>query len=133
MKKIGHGAETLIYCCWILFVILIFKIVSDKSMAGTITGSGFVIVPTFFLYNELKRTKTNYIHLTIIILFLVISALPIILLRVLNPGIPFDSIFLNGVSGKQLHQISNYTYLLMLISSLSRYIIEKRQTEDKIK
>ena len=133
MKKIGYGAETLFYFCWIFCVIFIFKVVADKSLAGTIAGFGFVIMPSAFLYIELKRPKSNFIHLTIIVVFLVTSALPIILLRILNPGRPFDSIYLNGVSGKQLHQISNYTYLLMLISSLTRYLIEKRQIKRKIK
>ena len=123
MKKIGYGAESFIYVGWIFCVMAIFKIVTDKPTAGTIAGIGFVLLPLFFLYIEMKvRDKRNYLHAVVLLVFLLSSALPIILLRILNQGVPFDSIELLGITGPQLHKISNYTYMLMLFSSAGRFL-----------
>lgn len=104
---------------WIPCIILIFKFIPNRQYAGLVAGAGFLIIPFYNIGSEwIGLRVNNMIKMRIIssILFVIISALPIFLLRVFNWNIPFDEIQTGlPLSGRDLHSLSNYIYILMLL------------------
>lgn len=102
---------------WVIAVIFIFKIISDKQMAALLAGIGFLLLPSLFLYFEFKNEK-NKIHVAALLLFLFCSAIPIFLLRIFNWGVDFKSLNLLGIPAGALHLSSNFLYILVIISAI---------------
>ena len=98
-------------------VLALFKIVSEKQVAALLAGAGFILLPLLILYFEVTGKK-NKIHISVILFFLITSAIPIFLLRVLNWDTDFATLSLVGIPARALHGVSNFTYLAMLASSV---------------
>lgn len=124
MYKISYLTQIILLFVWIIVVMLLFRLISDRQIAATIAGAGFILLPILFLISELKNAKHGW-HLFTLSFFLVTSALPIFGLRVLNWGVEFDSLNIMGVQASFIHKISSYIYILILISAIYYFYREK--------
>lgn len=50
-----------------------------------------------------------------LLVFLVFSAVPVFLMRVLNWDMEFDAIRVAGISGAEMHKASNYVFIIMML------------------
>ena len=126
MSIFNYRNQSIILGLWIIVVICLFKFISSKEVASVFAGVGFIVWPVLFLIYELMNSK-NKIHLAALLVFLCLSALPIFLMRVLNWGTDFSELSLVGIPMEVFHRASNGLYILMLVSSLSRYLIERKK------
>lgn len=97
-------------------VIGIFKVISNKQIASMFASSLFIGSALGILWNEFKHPhplKRPSVWGTSI--FLVFSALPVFLLRVLNWGVDFSEVSFMGLTGVEMHKMSNYFFILMLL------------------
>jgi hypothetical protein len=124
MIKLSYRSQVLILAVWIVVVTLLFKLISDRQIAALIAGTGFILLPLWILVTEVKSEK-NKIHIFIILFFLLSSALPVFLLRVMNWGTEFNSLDILGVPAGAFHKFSNFTYVAMVISALVLYRRER--------
>ena len=115
--KLTYRAQSSFLVFWVLIVTLLFKIIPDKQTAGVIAGVGFILLPSFFLFLEFVNEKSK-IHIAVLALFLSCSALPIFLLRVFNWTADFKTLSILGVSTNTLHLMSNFIYILIIISAI---------------
>lgn len=128
MPEIGYRTQVIILSIWILVVVLLFRLMPDRQVAATLAGIGFVFWPVLFLVSEyLRRPALNTSHIIVLSVFLLFSAMPIFLLRVLNWGVPFDQLSFMGIPGSVIHKVSNYIYILMLVSAIYHYVRARRR------
>lgn len=128
-KFLENRLEIMVLALWIVIVVLLFKLIPEKQIAGLIAGIGFCLVPTYLMIKILRQLKqesyktVSIIRIVAIVIFLLSAALPVLGLRILNWGAEFNSLELFGIaSGQQLHMWSNYAYLIMMMS----FIINKK-------
>jgi hypothetical protein len=132
MKNLAYRYQLLILILWIPTVMLIFKMIAEKRAASVFAGIGFVLIPLFFLLQEVLRTKLNKgskLHLFLCGEFLFISALPILFLRLLNWDADFGQLTLFGLSSMTHHKLANVNYMFMVISAA--YLSYKEWTNEK--
>ncbi len=115
-----------IFIIWIVAVILLFKFVPSKQIAGAIAGFGFVLWPSLFFVFELKQPLKDKIYMTILAVFLLANALPIFLLRIFNWGTDFSELSLLGIPANRFHGVSNVVYLVMMFMSAWLYFKNKK-------
>ncbi len=100
----------------ILLVIITFKVVPDKKWASVLTSLLFISVPSAIAYWEARfegyKRRPSYWGS---VFFLVFSALPIFLMRLIFWDMPFDQIEVLGVTGTWMHQASNMVFMLMMV------------------
>jgi uncharacterized membrane protein len=120
----------------ILLVILSFRVIPDKKTASMVTSFLFIGSSLGILYWETRyadyRKRASFWG---VLVFLVFSAIPVFLLRVLNWDMAFDDIQVAGITGTEMHKFSNYVFILMMIcffidSYLER--IREREREDQL-
>lgn len=119
MKFLTYRIQFIILAIWIPVVLILFKVIDDKSLAAMIAGAGFVLWPLIFIINEIAlraERKISRIHLIGCLQFLILFALPIMYLRVSNLNAPFNELSLLGVPGSQLHRFSNISYMIMTVA-----------------
>lgn len=119
IKCITYKTQLIIFVLWIFCVMGLFKFIPDRQVAALFTGGGFIILPTLFLISEFKSEKNKF-YIFVLSLFLIFSALPIFLLRVLNWGVEFASLDLFGIPASIMHKYSNYLYILMIFAVIYR-------------
>lgn len=130
MLSFSYRTQSLILCAWILVVIFLFRFVPDRQIAATFAGVGFVLWPSLFLMSEFaKYPRIAKLHTIILAVFLLFCAVPILLLRVMNWGVPFDQLGILGISGNFIHKTSNYIYIVMLLSAIYQYFRSKSGTK----
>lgn len=109
--------ELLILILWIPCVVVIFNFVEDRKIAGVVAGLGFLLIPMNNLYREKSKiTNNSLIRVGVSAIFFLISAVPIFLLRIFNWEKNLEEISVFGIiSGRQMHSLSTYLYLLMIV------------------
>lgn len=117
MKKNSYKVQVVALVFWIVIVLCLFKIVPSKQVAGLIAGIGFLMLPILLLVNEFKGEK-NRLHVASLIIFLVFTALPILLVRVTTWGEDFSTTDFYGVPSMFLHRLANLLYLGVLASAI---------------
>lgn len=117
MNSIKYSYQLLILVLWVIGVGLLFRFSPDRQMAGAIAGVIFVAIPLVLLVSELRQAQRHWYQLVAVGVFLVVSALPIFLLRIFNWGTDFNELSLLGVTGPQLHKLSNVLYLAMMATT----------------
>lgn len=117
MKFLTHRLQFFILALWIPAVMIIFKLINDRAWASIVAGIGFIFWPALFLILEIySKNLKSKLHIVGCLQFLILSAIPIFLLRILNWGINFNELSLFGVSAVMFHQFSNISYLIMTIA-----------------
>lgn len=121
MKKLAYRIQFLILVLWIPCVILLFKIIPEKRVAALFAGAGFLVLPILFLINEFRQKQQtgrfSKLHVFICGEFLLVSSLPIFLLRILNWDADFSQLSVMGIEANLLHRFSNTNYMLLLASA----------------
>lgn len=118
-----------------LGVMMIFRVIGDRQVAGLIAGTLFILGPSIVIGNEIrlgewKRRASFWGSLA----FLALSSLPIFLLRMLNYGQPFESLSLAGISGPRLHQFSNYFFIVILVGFfIDSFMYKKMEVKTQMK
>lgn len=124
--KMDYLSELLVYLVWGICVFAIFSLIKNKQVAGSVAGVGFLVLPLFFLVQECKQPKRNSkLHRGVLLSFLTLSVLPIILLRVFNYGVDFDTLSVFGIPAQKIHRYSNLLYLLMMASAFYHWRLQK--------
>lgn len=100
----------------IILVIACFHFIPDKKWASVITSFLFIGSTGGILFCEWRspghcRRPSFWGAL----LFLFVSAIPIFVIRLIIWELPFDQIELLGVRGPQMHQFSNYVFMIMMV------------------
>ena len=122
-----------VFLLWAVCVIVFFKFIPDRQTAALIAGMGFIFLPGLFLFLELRAAQKSKIHIMALCLFLVVSALPIFLLRVIYWGENFSTLTLFGIPATNLHQISNFIFLVVMISCFyNSWILERKLRKEQL-
>ncbi|WP_413582378.1 hypothetical protein [Bdellovibrio sp. HCB288] len=112
----------------IVAVIVIFASISEKQIAATVAGVLFVVMPLGLMAWEHKQAQfKEAVWYAGVLQFWVIFALPILGIRLLNWGVPFDQLTFWGVPGPFLHSWSSKSYMvMMLITAIRWYRLGKK-------
>lgn len=116
----------------ILSVILSFRIIPDKKTASIVTSFLFIASSAGIMYWEtrypgFKKRASFWGALG----FLLFSALPVFLMRVLNWDMPFEEIQFLGISGAEMHKISNYVFILMMVCFFIDSYLERVKEKER--
>lgn len=103
----------------IVLVMTFFKVIPERKIAALSAGALFLLTPLVVLFFEyqakaLMKRMSSYGAA----IFLLLSAIPIFYLRVANWSDDFTSLSLAGITGPELHQLSNKIFMLMLVCFL---------------
>ena len=131
MKKLAYRYQLLMLLIWIPCVMVLFKIIEERKVAAVFAGAGFLILPCLFLFFEFFSKKKQRSRVLILFtgLFLVFSALPIFLLRILNWNADFSQLSILGITADQMHKGSNYNYIVMVFAMA--YLSYREWTNEK--
>lgn len=101
----------------VLLVLGTFQMIQDRPIAALVAGSLFLFSTLGIMWWE-SRYPGYYKRISFIAMscFLVLSVLPILVLRLVNWGQPFHEIQMFGIFGPQLHQFSNYLFIAVMIT-----------------
>ncbi|WP_413292939.1 hypothetical protein ACLSU7_16190 [Bdellovibrio sp. HCB185ZH] len=106
----------------IVAVIAIFAVIPDKQIAATVAGVLFVAMPLGLMAWEYQRAgfmeKTWFAG---VLQFWVIFAVPILGIRLMNWGVPFDQLAFWGIPGPLLHSWSSKSYIVMVVITAIRW------------
>lgn len=106
----------------IVSVLVIFKVIPDRQIAATCAGILFVEMPLVVMFLEFRQRKLEYKWwFAGVLQFWLPFALPILGLRVLNWGVPFEELSFLGVPGPVLHQWSSKSYMVMMLFTIGAY------------
>lgn len=117
----------------VVFVILIFKVMPEKQPASVVASFLFIGSALGVLRYEFKFPNPyRRFSVWAVIIFLTVSAIPIFLLRIFNWGVDFNELTLLGLTGAQMHKVSNYFFILMLIGFFidSYLLVLKEKSRD---
>lgn len=110
-------------------VITIFKLIETRVYAGATAGTVFVALGLFILITGLRnrdfrRSFTFYAGG----LHLFVSALPLMITRLINFQRPFDDVHVLGLPGPVFHRVSTSIYMILLIATVLDLILSLRKS-----
>lgn len=124
-----HWLSLLLLVLNIVAVTTIFKLIPDRQVAGYVAGALFVGMGLWVLLTEISMGRfVRSFGLWSAVIFLALSALPILGLRIFNPGIAFDELSFLGMNGPQLHKLSNWTFMAMIAATLIELVRDYRKS-----
>lgn len=111
--------EVILLIMHIALVMAIFRWIEDRKIAGVVAGGffleiGVVVMALEWWWGRGPRSLAFWAAA----IFLVGSAIPVMALRLTHWEVPFDEIQWLGVTGRQLHQMSNGTYIAILLMAV---------------
>lgn len=116
----------------VLLVILTFRIVPDRKIASLLASSLFLGGSFWVIWSEVRiRFFWKRFSFYGAVIFLLVSALPIVSLRLLHWDQNFSDIHFLGFSGNDLHQFSNKVFVAMLIGFFIDLQLSKKQNPDQ--
>lgn len=113
----------------VLGVVLSFRLIPDKKWASVVASNLFLWSSVGILYSEawMHRAQKKILVIVGTGLFLGLFVLPVMGMRLLNWDMEFGQVTLLGVTGAQMHQFSNYAFMLMLVT----YFVESFKENKK--
>lgn len=100
----------------IVLVMVIFKFIPDRQIAATVAGVLFVGLPVVLMALEYRRAElSQFFWFVAVLQFWTLFALPILGIRLLNWGVPFEELSFIGIPGPVLHQWSSKSYMVMVL------------------
>lgn len=102
----------------VIGVMAIFRFTQDPAQrptAGLVAGGLFLASTLVVLILEWRAARAWTGTMIGAMVFLVGSVLPVLILRLVSWGVPFDEAELFGVTGAFLHRSSNLVFLLFLV------------------
>ena len=105
----------------IVAVMVIFRTIEERQIAATVAGFLFVTMPVGLMCWEYKHAEfQETIWFVTVLQFWTIFALPILGLRLLNWGVPFENLSFLGLPGPALHYWSSKSYMVMMVVTAIR-------------
>ncbi len=102
----------------ILAVVALFRGIADRQVAATLAGVLFVTLPVVMMVLEYRRAElSQMLWFVVVMQFWTLFALPILGMRLLNWGIPFEQLSFLGIPGPVLHQWSSKSYIAMMVAT----------------
>ena len=96
-------------------VIMLFKTNPSKLQASYWAGVLFVLMPLSMMSREwIFYRFTNRIWWAGVLQFWLLFAIPILILRILNPDTSLNEVSVGGMPVSIWHQISNMSYILLI-------------------
>ncbi len=129
MNAINYSKQLFILILWAIGVGFVFKLVENRQVAGLIAGIVFILIPIFFLWLECRKKIIQYFYVLLLSIFLIFSAIPIFLLRILNWGTDFKELSLLGVSAELLHRSSTFLYILIMLAAAYLWWNQSKSTK----
>lgn len=98
-------------------VTLLFRLGLEKQIAAVLAGLCFIGVAVWMIWMETRYGRgQGSLAWWASILFLSVSAIPIMVLRILFWGKSFDQVGYWSITGTQLHQFSSYFYIALVLT-----------------
>jgi hypothetical protein len=131
-QKSYYGLYLLTFALQVPVVMALFHWIPERRVAALFAGTLFVLIPAAILGIELGIRGVGLRNWTVLgaAQFLLLSALPIFLLRVCNWDQSFENLSLLGLTGPQMHKLSNVTFMLMALMVLLDVIQQWRSRKD---
>jgi hypothetical protein len=112
---------------------LVFSMIESRYTAALVAGGGFVIVGLYLIALVWGHQRpfswwtfyTSHLHLLVV-------SLPMIGVRVMNPGVAFENLTVLGLPGPDFHQYSTFFYQFMLLGVVAdsvRFYHKKKRSE----
>lgn len=119
----------------ILLVLGSFRLIPDRQIAAVVASFLFLSSTLGILWWETKyegyKKRVSFFMLTF---FLIFSILPVMGLRFLNWGVPFEDLSLLGLPGQQIHKLSNYLFIGVMIGFfIDSHLEQVKQFEESQK
>jgi hypothetical protein len=110
-------------------VLFCFRVIPDKKWASVVASNLFLWSSMGVLYAEAWVFKTDRKPLVLLGtgIFIVLFIVPVMVMRLSHWDLDFNEIAIAGISGKSMHQFSNYGFMLMLVT----YFIESFRENKK--
>ncbi|MGE9746695.1 hypothetical protein [Bdellovibrio bacteriovorus] len=103
----------------ILAVMALFRGIPDRQIAATLAGVLFVALPVIMMVLEYRRAElSQFVWFVVVMQFWTLFALPILGIRLMNWGVPFEQLSFIGIPGPVLHQWSSKSYMLMMAATV---------------
>ena len=103
----------------IFIVMALFRWIENRQIAATLAGVQFAGAPLWMMISEYNRAQLQERNWYWGVLqFWVLFALPILGMRLLNWGVPFDQLSFLGVSAPNMHAWSSKSYTVMMLVTL---------------
>lgn len=97
-------------------VLVIFRVIPERQIAATVAGFLFVLLPLILMALEYRRAELQELFWFVATLqFWTVFALPILGIRLMNWGVPFEQLSFIGIPGPVLHQYSSKSYMVMMV------------------
>jgi hypothetical protein len=101
----------------VIGVIAAFKAIPEKQLAAVAASSLFLMSASVILFFERKHASyKKRFSFWMALAFLVLSILPIALLRFTNWGVEFSSLDLFGIPAQSLHRFSNWMFMGLMVA-----------------
>lgn len=115
---------------------LSFSLIPSRLIAGAVAGVGFLIVGGYSLKISLKAPKPwIWVTLYTSVIHLFGISLPMIIVRWMDPSIPFAQMKVWGIPGHQFHFYStNFYYTLMLglaLDGVRAWLVERSKNKSQ--
>lgn len=129
MRKKKYIYDLIVQIFLVLVVIHLFRSNPDKIKASFWAGALFVVLPSSMMMREWIFFKlTNKIWWMGALQFWVLFALPIFVLRILNPHVSLETLEPGGEFIKIWHRLSNVSYCVFAGATIySIYMSHKTQ------
>jgi hypothetical protein len=109
-----------------LFALLIFRVLEPKVIAAMWAGGVFVLLGLVLLLlgiiNPLFRKTVTF---PVALVHLFATSLPMLILRIIHYGEPFENVTIFGLQGPQFHHVSEVVYLVLLVATAFDRIKER--------
>ena len=130
MRQKKYLFDLLIYGLVTVLIILFFKLISDRKIAALCAGSLFIFTPVWRGLLEFSENKfKNVLWWAGTAQFWFFMALPIFLFRIIYWSEAFENISVFGIYLQQLHQVSNISYMGMLLTTGISYWIARAEAK----
>lgn len=114
MKNIKYFLPVLVEILQVPFIIIMFKVIENRQLAGVLGGIFFLIIGFGLISHFYKMLYTKSLSIWVLMGHLFIFVIPIFVARVSFWGTPFEDIVFMGIKPSLLHDISEKYYVLVL-------------------
>lgn len=111
----------------IIGVIALFRFIPDRKIASIFTTFLFITLSAILCYSEFTKPKRwrNPLFISSGI-FLFLIAIPLAISRFLNWEMDFSQIKVWWIEGPKFHGISNYFFILMIVTTIWKLITSRK-------
>lgn len=100
----------------VILVLASFRFIEDRQIAAVVASFLFLSSTLGILFNEKRYPDfVKRVSFYTLLSFLCFSIIPVMSLRFLNWGVPFDELSMLGIPGRDLHKMSNYLFFAVMI------------------